>query len=82
MHTAEEEEGLGDGGKDALAPDYESFVGLDRLQELDLSLNNLVELPEQLFCPLEALRTLNLSRNGFEDLDELKIRESECQVEI
>ncbi len=64
----------------ALEPDYEALVGLRRLEELDLSLNNLSGLPAGLLCPLASVRSVNLSGNAFHDLADVGIRESECQV--
>ena len=44
------------------------FGDLKRLEQLDLSTNNLVNLPEDLFCDLHSLSTLNLSTNTFSDV--------------
>ena len=36
--------------------DYEAFVGLDRLESIKLSDNNIAELPAALLCPLSRLQ--------------------------
>ena len=59
----------------SLQPDYEAFVGLDLLESLDLSDNNMHELPQGLLCPLLNLKTLNLSRNSLDGLVDLGLGE-------
>lgn len=44
------------------------FNDLKRLEQLDLSTNNLISLPEDLFCDLHSLNSLNLSSNSFSDV--------------
>lgn len=68
-----------------IEPDYESFVGLDRLEVLDLSHNNLVKLPSGLFCPLSQIKVVNLSNNALEDLNNLGLTEtpeSKCPIPV
>ena len=52
----------------SLEPDYESLVGLDHLETLDLTHNNLRRLPPGLLCRLVNLKTVNVSHNSIEDL--------------
>ena len=52
-----------------LAPS--SLHGLKELQILDLSDNNIRSLPEDTFCYLENLQSLNLTRNRIRDADML-----------
>lgn len=49
----------------------DSLRGLSQLRELDLSDNNIWNLPKELFCPLVALATLNLTKNRLQDVFEL-----------
>ena len=69
-----------------LEPDYESLIGLEQLQLLDLSLNNIRQLPPGLLCPLNNIKTVNLSRNGIVDLESLGLsnrsQEERCQVPV
>jgi Leucine-rich repeat (LRR) protein len=44
----------------ALEPDYESLVGLNSLEALDLSHNNLASMPAGLLCPLMKIVTVSL----------------------
>ena len=39
----------------SLEPDYESLIGLNLLEKLDLSHNNLATMPAGLLCPLVNL---------------------------
>ena len=55
----------------SLEPDYESLVGLDLLESLDLTYNNLRKLPPGLLCTLVNLKTVNVSYNSIEDLVDL-----------
>lgn len=48
---------------------YQCFAGLEKLQYLDLSRNNISVLDSVVFCELGALLTLNLSGNSLESLD-------------
>jgi Leucine-rich repeat (LRR) protein len=70
-----------------LEPDYESLIGLEQLKFLDLSLNNVRQLPHGLFCPLNNIQTVNLSRNGIEDIENLGLsnrskEEERCKVPV
>ncbi len=56
-----------------MAPDYESLVGLERLQSLDMQLNNLHQIPPGFFCPLKNLGHIELSFNAIKDLNDLSI---------
>ena len=55
----------------SLEPDYESLVGLDLLETLDLTNNNLRRMPVGLLCPLVNLKTVNVSNNSIQDLVDL-----------
>lgn len=70
-----------------------SFDGLKELQSLDLSGNNMRELPERVFCPLVNLNSVNLSDNalslllpallGAEPTDEEPAKKDvECEVDV
>lgn len=50
-----------------------SFKGLNELQTLDLSDNNIWTLPQDIFCPLYSLQHLNLSYNKLQDLAQLSL---------
>ncbi|KAF2881269.1 hypothetical protein ILUMI_24903 [Ignelater luminosus] len=56
-----------------LAP--ESFVPVRQLERLDLSCNNIWSFPENIFCPLTNLVTLNISENKLQDVSDLGFRE-------
>lgn len=49
----------------------DSFQGLHELRALDISDNNIWSFPSHVFCPLQGLTSLNLSRNGIQDIFEL-----------
>lgn len=49
----------------------DSLRGLVQLRELDLSDNNIWNLPKELFCPLVGLAHLNLTKNRLQDVFEL-----------
>ena len=49
-------------------PDYESLVGLERLQTLDMNLNNIQKVPPGFFCPLKNLVQVDFSFNALKDL--------------
>ncbi|KAL4148215.1 hypothetical protein QTP88_002498 [Uroleucon formosanum] len=49
----------------------DSLRGLVQLRELDLSDNNIWNLPKELFCPLVGLANLNLTKNRLQDVFEL-----------
>ncbi|BET01333.1 unnamed protein product [Nesidiocoris tenuis] len=48
-----------------------SFRGLTQLKHLDLSSNNIWNLPDELFCPLFSLTHLNMSHNRLQDVLQL-----------
>ncbi|XP_014216739.1 toll-like receptor 6 [Copidosoma floridanum] len=48
-----------------------AFEAGAQLEKLDLSFNNVWQVPRHVFCPLANLVTLNLSNNLLEDLGEL-----------
>ncbi|XP_067006701.2 toll-like receptor 6 [Anabrus simplex] len=56
-----------------LAPD--SFLHVRQLERLDLSYNNIWSFPENIFCPLTNLVTLNISWNRLQDISEVGFRE-------
>ena len=47
----------------SLEPDYESLIGLNLLERLDLSHNNLASMPAGLLCPLVNIIKVNVSHN-------------------
>ncbi|XP_023014533.2 toll-like receptor Tollo [Leptinotarsa decemlineata] len=49
----------------------ESFRGLGELRSLDLADNNIWKAPEELFCPLNSLTHLNLTRNKLQNVSAL-----------
>lgn len=55
--------------------DSKTFFNVTRLEQLDLSLNNIWSLPESIFCPLAGLRYLNLSGNRLQDINDLGFKE-------
>lgn len=56
-----------------LAP--ESFMPVRQLERLDLSYNNMWSFPENIFCPLTNLVSLNVSENRLQDVSDLGFRE-------
>ena len=56
----------------ALELEAGTFETVTQLEKIDLSFNNIWQIPSQLFCPLANLVSLNLSYNLLEDLAELK----------
>ena len=69
-----------------LQPDYEALVGLDLLETLDLSDNNMEFMPRGLLCPLVNVKTVNVSYNDMEDLMDLGLSgtdpNKDCQSSI
>ncbi|XP_026275930.1 toll-like receptor 7 [Frankliniella occidentalis] len=59
------------GSGKSLELDSGSLDGLKELQVLDLVHNNIRALPDDAFCSLANLQTLNLSRNHLRDFDKL-----------
>ncbi|XP_066586541.1 toll-like receptor Tollo [Prorops nasuta] len=53
----------------------DAFRGLTNLQRLDLADNNLWSLPPELLCPMQALTSLNLTRNKLQDMVSLGFSE-------
>ncbi|CAL4124637.1 unnamed protein product [Meganyctiphanes norvegica] len=51
----------------------DSLVGMPRLERLDLGQNNLWNLPGRVFCPLPALRHLNLTKNRLQEVTEVGV---------
>lgn len=64
-----------------MEPDYESLVGLERLQRMDMRLNNLHEIPPGFFCPLKNLRHIDLSYNSIADLNSLGLSHQNDRVQ-
>ncbi|XP_066599211.1 toll-like receptor 6 [Prorops nasuta] len=52
-----------------------SFESSSQIEKIDLSWNNIWQLPEHLFCPLSNLVTLNVSWNALKDVLELGFRD-------
>nr|ANG08894.1 toll family protein LongTollB [Parhyale hawaiensis] len=57
----------------ALDLESESLVGMPHLEYLQLGKNNIWTLPERVFCPLPALRHLNLTWNRLQDVSEVGV---------
>ena len=57
----------------ALQLHSESLVGMPHLESLQLGRNNIWTLPERVFCPLPALRHLNLTWNRLQDVSEVGV---------
>ena len=53
----------------------ESFTPVRQLESLDLSYNNIWSFPENVFCALTKLVSLNISRNRLQDISEVGFRE-------
>ena len=65
--------------------DYEAFIGLEKLTRLDLTRNNMFQLPGKLFCPLNTELVVDLSHNqlsGFQDLGLSSRTTDSCSVPI
>ena len=46
---------------------HESLSNLKHMEKLDLGFNYMAKLPQDLFCPLASLKTLNLTHNRLND---------------
>lgn len=53
----------------------DSFLPVRQLERLDLSCNNIWSFPENIFCPLTNLVSLNVSENRLQDVNDLGFRE-------
>ncbi|XP_058466642.1 toll-like receptor 6 [Malaya genurostris] len=53
----------------------EVFSHTKNIEQLDLSMNNIWSLPDHLFCSLSGLRSLNISSNRLQDVNDLGFRE-------
>ncbi|KXJ82551.1 hypothetical protein RP20_CCG012964 [Aedes albopictus] len=53
----------------------EVFMHSKNLEQLDFSMNNIWSLPDHLFCSLNGLRSLNISSNRLQDVNDLGFRE-------
>lgn len=51
--------------------DRDAFTGLNSLEKINLTGNNVWTLPKGVFCSLDRLKALNVSRNFLQDLLEL-----------
>ncbi|KFM66468.1 Protein toll, partial [Stegodyphus mimosarum] len=63
----------------------ETFGNLQKLQRLELSYNNLVVLPPNLFCNLESLKVLNLTHSELDDARNIglgSIETTQCLPEL
>ncbi|XP_055906623.1 toll-like receptor 6 [Eupeodes corollae] len=60
----------------------EAFGPTKNLERLDLSQNNIWSLPENLFCHLNGLASLNMSENRLQDVNELGFRERSKDIEL
>ncbi|XP_012225544.2 toll-like receptor 6 [Linepithema humile] len=52
-----------------------AFDNTPQIEKLDLSCNNIWQIPDRLFCPLTNLVTLNISWNTLKDIAELGFRD-------
>lgn len=69
----------------ALEPDYESLIGLDLLEHLDLTNNNLASMPGGFLCPLVNIASVNVSNNVILDLEHLGLShrgEFKCNISL
>ncbi|EZA51292.1 hypothetical protein DMN91_010777 [Ooceraea biroi] len=53
-----------------------AFDNTPQIEKLDLSCNNIWQIPDRLFCPLSNLVTLNISWNTLKDISELGFRDA------
>lgn len=59
----------------SLEIDSGSLSPVKQLERLDLSQNNIWNFPENLFCPLAALSSLNVSHNRLQDIGDIGFRQ-------
>ncbi|CAG0886331.1 unnamed protein product [Darwinula stevensoni] len=59
-----------------------SLDPLRSLEYLDLSQNNIWEVPPRIFCQLKYLKFLNLSGNRIQEIVELSFRDEPCAPEL
>lgn len=64
----------------SLEIESDSFRYSKNLERLDLSQNNIWSLPESLFCSLNGLSFLNISKNRLQDINDLGFREKQQQT--
>lgn len=57
-----------------------SFLPVGQLERLDLSSNNIWTFPENIFCPLINLLSLNVSENRLQDVSDLGFREKSSSL--
>uniref|UniRef100_A0A182T307 Uncharacterized protein n=1 Tax=Anopheles maculatus TaxID=74869 RepID=A0A182T307_9DIPT len=60
----------------------DAFGYTRNLEVLDLSTNNIWSLPDHLFCSLTGLRSLNISSNRLQDVNDLGFREKGVKDEL
>ncbi|XP_016841506.3 toll-like receptor 6 [Nasonia vitripennis] len=72
LHHVSPQDGTAAGGRFALEIEEGAFDAAAQLEKIDLSANNVWQVPRRAFCPLANLVSLNLSRNLLEDLAELE----------
>merc|ERR1719259_879642 len=65
----------------ALSLQKETFTELPKLEILDLSSSEIWQLPDDSFCTLDSLYTLNLTKNRIHRLSDLGITRN-CAVQI
>ena len=65
--------------------EQDAFAGLNELQKLNLTKNNLWTLPSSIFCGLASLTNLNLSTNYLQDVSDLGFASSHqiaCRIPL
>lgn len=68
-----------------LEVESDAFTGLNSLQRLNFTSNNLWTLPEAVFCSLNSLTELNLANNFLQDVKDLGFSSSElnsCRIPL